>query len=80
MLGRRLEINIPAESILLFQTDVEALGTTKNAAIFLTRLTNSWSIHNWKQFLNIINKELVKKPFIRLLNNTPKLHQSFSES
>ena len=75
MLCRKLKTEImPSESILLFQTDVKALGTPKNTPIFLASLTNSWSVHNWKQFLNIINQKLVKQPFISLLDNTKKLH------
>lgn len=74
MLCRGLKTEMHSESILLFQTDVKALGTTENTPIFLASLTNSWSVHNWKQFLNIIYQKLVKQPFISLLYNTIKLH------
>lgn len=71
---------MPSEIILLFQTDVKSLWMPKNASIFLASFTNSWSVHNWKQFLNIIDQKLVKQPFISLLENTTKLKQSFSRS
>lgn len=53
--------------ILLFQTDVKTLRAPENAAIFLASLSNCRSVHNWKQFLHIINEKLVKQPFIPLL-------------
>lgn len=53
--------------ILLFQADVQALRTAEDATILLASLTDRRSVHNRKQFFNIINKELVKQPLIPLL-------------
>lgn len=62
-------------AILLFQTDVKSLRTPENATVLLASLTNSWSVHNRKKLLNIINKKFVKQPFIPLLQSNIEWHQ-----
>ena len=55
--------------ILLFQTDEKALRSPVNFPILLASFAYSWSVHNWKQFFNIIDEKLVEQPFISLLQD-----------
>lgn len=53
--------------LLFFQTDEKTLWAPEDTPILLARFTNSWSVDNWKQLLNIIDEKLVEQPFISLL-------------
>lgn len=55
--------------VLLFQADVESLRPPEYTPVFLTRLTNSWCIHNRKQLLNIVYQKLIEQSLIPLLHN-----------
>ena len=57
---------------LLIQTYVKTLRSLEDAPVFLASLTNSWSIDNWEQLLNIVNKKFVEQPFISLLQTEMK--------
>ena len=53
--------------ILLFQTNKKTLRTPEDTPIFLACLTNSRSVDDWEQLLNIVDQKLVEQPFIHLL-------------
>lgn len=57
---------------LLIQTYVKTLRSLEDAPIFLASLTNSWSVDNWEQLLNIVNKKFVEQPIISLLQTAMK--------
>lgn len=65
--------------ILLIQADEQPLRTSENASVLLTSFTDSWCVYKWKQFLDMVDEELIEQMLIPLLYDEKYHHSAITE-